>query len=385
MQDKLIILGATGSVGRTTAEVVEALDGRVDVEGLVAHQNGPLLYELGQRLGARWVALTDEAAGRRLRLEVSSGGPAVRVGMEEVLAAIAEAEACRVVGAMVGFSGLRPTLAAVARGMDVLLANKETLVAAGELVMAEARRSGSHILPVDSEHSALFQCLGERTAPFRRLILTCSGGPFRGRTRRDLAAVTAADALRHPTWNMGAKITIDSATLMNKGLEIIEAHFLFDAPYRQIDVVIHPESIVHSLVEFEDGATMAQLGYPDMRVPVAVALAWPERWPLPVPGLDLTDRTLRFERLDAETFPGPGLARRAGEAGGLWPCVLNAANEVAVAAFLAGRIAYLDIVSVIEETLNRFRDGDQTQTLEAILAADAWARVAADEVIASRG
>lgn len=385
MQDKLIILGATGSVGRTTAEVVEALGGRVGVEGLVAHRNGPALYELGRRLGARWVALTEEDAGRRLRAGASGAGPAVRVGMEEVLEAIAGAEDCRVIGAMVGFAGLRPTLAAVERGMDVLLANKETLVAAGELVMETARRSGSHILPVDSEHSALFQCLGERRAPFRRLILTCSGGPFRGRTRRELSAVTAEDALRHPTWNMGAKITIDSATLMNKGLEIIEAHFLFDAPYHRIDVVIHPESLVHSLVEFEDGATMAQLGYPDMRVPVAVALAWPERWPLPVPGLDLADRSLRFERLDEETFPGPGLARRAGEAGGLWPCVLNAANEVAVAAFLAGQLAYLDIVPVIEETMGRFRDGDQAQSLEAILATDAWARAAAGEVIAARG
>ena len=280
---------------------------------------------------------------------------------------------------MVGFAGLSATLWALEHGVTLALANKESLVAAGELALAAQRRGGGLLLPVDSEHSATFQCLEGRPADtVDSIVLTASGGPFRGRTRDELADVQPLDALSHPTWNMGPKITIDSATLANKGLELIEAHFLFGVPYERIEVVVHPTSIVHALVRFRDGATLAHLGYPDMRVPISYALTYPERSATPVRPLDLAaGLTLEFAAPDLETFPLLRLARRAGELGGTYPCAFNAANEVAVAAFLAGRLSFLGIADTVENALAGV-DGSPAGDLEELVAADAEARAAAE-------
>ena len=269
---------------------------------------------------------------------------------------------------------------ALERGVTLALANKESLVAAGELALAARERGGGALIPVDSEHSALFQCAlaGEPEA----IVLTASGGPFRGRTRDELAAVTAAEALAHPTWNMGAKITIDSATLANKGLEVIEAHFLFGLPYSRIEVVVHPTSIVHGLVRFRDGAAVAHLGYPDMRVPISYALTYPERAPTPVPPLDLTAGPLEFFEPDTDTFRLLALAREAGERGGTFPCAFNAANEVAVAAFLDGRIGFLEIASLVEDALER-ADGAPARDLAELHEADRRARESVETAWAS--
>ncbi len=264
-------------------------------------------------------------------------------------------------------------MAALERGMTVMLANKETLVAAGDLVTRTADRAGARIIPVDSEHSAIFQCLGSGE-PFRRIILTCSGGPFRGRTRNELQHVTVEEALKHPNWSMGPKITIDSATLMNKGLEVIEAHHLFRVSYDVIDVVVHPQSVIHSMVEFVDGATMAQCGFPDMRVPVQVAMSWPERWPLDVPAFLWPGQQLEFAEPDLDTFRLLALARQAGEQGGLYPTVLNAANEVAVQAFLERRISFLDIAQTVEDTLADYAGVGTMASLDDVLEADRWGR-----------
>jgi 1-deoxy-D-xylulose-5-phosphate reductoisomerase len=285
-----------------------------------------------------------------------------------------------VLNATVGFAGLPGTMWALERGVTLALANKESLVAAGELALAARERGGGALIPVDSEHSALFQCAlaGEPEA----IVLTASGGPFRGRTRDELAAVTPAEALAHPTWNMGAKITIDSATLANKGLEVIEAHFLFGLPYSRIEVVVHPTSIVHGLVRFRDGAAVAHLGYPDMRVPISYALTYPERAPTPVPPLDLTAGPLEFFDPDTDTFRLLALAREAGERGGSFPCVFNAANEVAVAAFLDGRIGFLDIASLVADALER-ADGAPARDLAELHEADRRARESVETVWAS--
>ncbi|OLZ12263.1 1-deoxy-D-xylulose-5-phosphate reductoisomerase [Sulfobacillus thermosulfidooxidans] len=370
---QIIVLGATGSVGETAFRVLQHDADRIRVDGLVAHSNFERLWEMGTTLHANWVGLTDTEAAMKLRAQHGSQGPRIIVGFDAILEEIASSPAEKVIGAMTGFAGLLPTLTAIRYGKDILLANKETMVAAGDLVRQAAKTSGSHIIPVDSEHSAIFQCLA-LDQPLRRIVLTCSGGPFRGRTRKDLVNVRVEDALKHPNWAMGAKITVDSATLMNKGLEIIEAHHLFDVTYDQIDVVIHPQSVVHSLVEFVDGATMAQLGWPDMAVPVQVALSWPERWPLPQEPLDLTRQPLTFEPPDTETFESLRIAREAGRIGGLVPTVLNAANEVAVSLFLSREIGFLSIIDIIKDVLQDFRDNRPVVTLEDILDADQWAR-----------
>lgn len=382
---RLIILGATGSIGQAALRVIQEHRELVTVEGLVAQKSGSALWAMAQELDARWVCLTDSRAASELTRSVGDvTGPEILSGLDALLARIEGAPSgTQVLSAMSGFSGLVPTLAALERGFRVLLANKETMVAAGDLVTDTALRAGSEIIPVDSEHSAIFQCLGRPQAPYRRLILTCSGGPFRGWDRKQLAAVGLADALKHPNWSMGDKITIDSATLMNKGLELIEAHHLFQVTYDRIDVVVHPESIIHSLVEFVDGATMAQLGWPDMRVPIQVALSWPERWSLSGEPLDLTGRRLTFEPPDLDTFPALAMARQAGEAGGLYPTILNAANEVAVSAFLSGRIPFLRIVPVVEEVLGQYRGRDPAHDIEVILSTDHWARQEAETAIAA--
>ncbi len=376
---QIIILGATGSVGETTFRVVQAEPERVSVDGLVANTQGERLWAMGRALQARWIGLADGAAGAALRRRHPSGAPRIAAGMDDILAEIAASPATKVIGAMSGFSGLLPTLTALENGKDILLANKETMVAGGDLVQKVAHESGREIIPVDSEHSAIFQCLAPGQ-PVRRILLTCSGGPFRGRSREDLRSVTVEDALHHPNWSMGAKITVDSATLMNKGLELIEAHHLFSVPYEQVEVLIHPQSIVHSLVEFVDGATMAQLGWPDMAVPVQVALSWPERWAMDSLPLDLTRQPLTFEAPDTGTFEALTIARQAGLAGGLMPTVLNAANEVAVSLFLARSIQFLPIIDIIKEVLNDFADNEEVSGLAQILEADQWARTQAADV-----
>jgi 1-deoxy-D-xylulose-5-phosphate reductoisomerase len=341
---RVALLGATGSIGRQALEIV------------------------GADPGLELVAVSSGST------PIDGLAPLTQVGGDpaEVLE---RAEPDVVLNAVVGFAGLPATLWALERGVDLALANKESLVAGGELALDAWRRGGGLLLPVDSEHSAAFQLLDGRDAgTIDSLVLTASGGPFRGRSRADLADVTPADALAHPTWSMGPKITVDSATLMNKGLELIEAHFLFDLPYDRIDVVVHPTSIVHALVRFRDGAALAHVGYPDMRVPISYALTYPERAATPVEPLDLAGGlTLEFGAPDLDAFPCLGLARAAGEAGGTAPCILNAANEVAVAAFLEGELPFLGIPEVVERTLAQ-ADSGPARELAELEAVDAEAR-----------
>jgi 1-deoxy-D-xylulose-5-phosphate reductoisomerase len=337
---RVALLGATGSIGRQALEVIAAND---ELE-LVAATSG------------------STAIDGLAPLTQTGGDPT---------ALLERAEPDVVLNATLGFAGLSGTMWSLERGVTLALANKESLVAAGELALAARDRGGGLLIPVDSEHSALFQC-AQHGEP-ESLVLTASGGPFRGRTRGELGDVTAEQALAHPTWNMGAKITVDSATLANKGLELIEAHFLFAMPYERIEVVVHPTSIVHGLVRFRDGATIAHLGYPDMRVPISYALTYPRRAPTPVPQLDLPGLTLEFHEPDTETFRMLALARDAGERGGTYPCAYNAANEVAVAAFLDGRIGFLDIAALVEDALGRV-DGAPARDLDELREADRRAR-----------
>jgi 1-deoxy-D-xylulose-5-phosphate reductoisomerase len=369
------VLGATGSIGVQALEVIAANPG-LEVCALSAHRDAGGLAAAARRSGARHVALSDPDAAARAGGEL--GGAAVHAGPEGVEELIAASGPDMVLNAIVGAAGLRATLAAFAAGADVALANKESLVAGGELVLAAQRAAGRRLLPVDSEHSALAQCLeGAAPGSVTGLVVTASGGPFRGRRRDELAAVTPADALAHPTWSMGPKITIDSATLMNKGLEVIEAYHLFAVPYDAIEVVVHPQSIVHGMVRFRDGALLAHAGAPDMRVPISWALTHPARDATSVPPLDLTRAlSLEFEPVDTATFRCLALAREAGTAGGTAPCVLNAANEVAVGAFLDERIGFLDIAAVVEEALARV-PAEPVESLEQVLEADRRARAAA--------
>jgi 1-deoxy-D-xylulose-5-phosphate reductoisomerase len=340
-------MGSTGSIGTQALDVVEQSD-ELELVGLAASSSWePLLAQAG-RFGVSRVALADRDAAAR-----ASEHSAIDVlaGPEGLVELITETDCDLVLNALVGSAGLGPTVAALGEGIDLALANKESLVVGGELVIALSEATGAELIPVDSEHSALYQLIqNEPPGTLERLVLTASGGPFRGRT--DLETVTRDEALAHPTWDMGGKITIDSATLMNKGLELIEAHHLFGVPYERIDVVVHPQSIVHALVHLNDGASLAHLGYPDMRVPISYALHHPERADVPVPTLDLVEvGALTFERPDLETFACLRLAREAAEAGGTAPCVLNAANEVAVHAFLRGELPFTGIARVIESTL----------------------------------
>jgi 1-deoxy-D-xylulose-5-phosphate reductoisomerase len=350
VKKRVALLGATGSIGRQALEIIEA-HSELD---LVAASSGSQ--------------------------PIDDLAPLTQVG-GDLTGLLDAAEPDVVFNAVVGFAGLPATLWALERGVDLALANKESLVVAGELALAARERGGGRLLPVDSEHSAAFQCLeGRDPATVHSLVLTASGGPFRGRTRDELERVTRADALAHPTWRMGPKITVDSATLANKGLELIEAHFLFGLPYERIEVVVHPTSIVHALVRFRDGGVIAHLGYADMRVPISFALTYPARAPTPVEPLDLHGLTLAFEPPDVETFPLLALARDAGERGGTFPCAFNAANEVAVAAFLAGRLPFLGIAGVVERVLER-ADGAPARDLDDLVEADASSRKAADDVL----
>jgi len=341
---RVALLGATGSIGRQAIEIVEAHPG---------------------------LELCAVASGSSPLDNVDA--PVKQVG-GDLTELLDRAEPDVVLNAVVGFAGVHATLWALEHGVDLALANKESLVAAGELALEARRRGGGRILPVDSEHSALFQCLeGREPEQVDSLVLTGSGGPFRGRTRDELTAVTPEEALAHPTWRMGPKITVDSATLANKGLELIEAHFLFAVPYERIEVVLQPTSIVHSLVRFRDGAALAHLGYPDMRAPISYALTYPERAATPLAPLDLASLSLVFEAPDVETFPMLALAREAGEKSGTYPCVFNAANEVGVAAFLEGRLPFLAIAEIVADALER-ADGSPARDLADLVEADRAAR-----------
>lgn len=374
MTQSLSILGSTGSIGRQTLEVAEQLS--VRVAALTAGSNVERMAEQCRKFRPSLAVMATEQAADALRARIADLPICVRSGMDGLIEAAELDEADTVVTAVVGMVGLRPTLAAIAKKKRIALANKETLVCAGELVMAAARASGAEIIPVDSEHSAIFQCLmgAHGKEEIRRLILTCSGGPFFGKKLEELHGVTKADALRHPNWRMGAKITVDCATLMNKGLEVIEAMRLYDLPLSQVDVVIHRQSIVHSLVEFRDGAVMAQLGVPDMRIPIRLAMTYPYRAENPAPPLDLlTCGALTFDRPDREAFPCLALAEEAAERGGNVCAAMNGANEAAVALFLQDRIGFYDIARLVRRATDAV-DFVARPDLEALLAADAAAR-----------
>jgi 1-deoxy-D-xylulose-5-phosphate reductoisomerase len=350
---RIALLGATGSIGRQAFEIADA---HPDLDICAVAAGSTDLRALAEARG-----IEHHRTGGDLTALLEAAQPDV------------------VLNAVVGFAGIGATLWALEHGIDLALANKESLVAAGDLALAAHARGGGRLLPVDSEHSATFQCLdGRAPESVDSLVLTASGGPFRGRTRDELGDVTPEQALAHPTWSMGPKITTDSATLANKGLEVIEAHFLFGLPYDRVEVVVHPSSTVHALVRFRDGSALAHLGYPDMRVPISYALTYPERAATPVPPLGLAGTTLSFEEPDGETFPLLPLAFAAGERGGTAPCAYNAANEIAVEAFLAGRLPFLGIADVVAETLARW-DDEPARDLDDLLEADARARALAEQ------
>jgi 1-deoxy-D-xylulose-5-phosphate reductoisomerase len=388
----LTVLGSTGTIGEHTLAVASGHPDRFRIVALAARSNHEALFDQCRRFRPAYAALLDRTAGARLAENLESAGIPTRVlaGPESLTTVAALPEAELVMAAIVGAAGLAPTLAAAAAGKQLLLANKEALVLAGALLIEAARASGANILPIDSEHNAIFQCLprvrddGAQARGVRRILLTASGGPFLKTRREDLASVTPEQAVQHPNWRMGPKISVDSATLMNKGLELIEACHLFAVTPDQVEVIIHPQSIVHSLVEFDDGSVLAQLSHPDMRVPIAHALGFPDRIASGVAPLDLVRLgRLSFEAPDLERFPCLGLAGDAARAGGTAPAVLNAANEIAVAAFLAGRLNFDGIAGVIESVLQQHATGP-VSSLDDALAADAWARERAQTALSTR-
>jgi 1-deoxy-D-xylulose-5-phosphate reductoisomerase len=384
MTRSLTILGATGSVGSQTLDLVARNPGRWQVEALTAGSDVAGLVTAAKACGARFVAIADGAKGAALKDALAGTGIASGAG-ESALVDAAARDAEIVITAIVGAAGLPPTMAAVKRGAQIGIANKETLVCAGPVVTAAAAAHGATLLPVDSEHNAIFQVFPhDDPAQVERVILTASGGPFRTRSRDEMRGVSVADACKHPTWSMGAKISIDSATLMNKGLELIEAAQLFPVDVERLDVIVHPQSVIHSMVEYVDGSVLAQLGSPDMRIPIAYAIGWPERIATPAARLDLAAiASLSFEKPDLERFPCLALAWAAMRAGGSAPCILNAANEIAVAAFIAGQAGFLDIDAIVAETLNMVASGP-VATLEEVMAIDAAARRTARALVAKR-
>jgi 1-deoxy-D-xylulose-5-phosphate reductoisomerase len=384
---KIAILGSTGSIGCNALQVIEQFPDRFQVVGLAAGRNIDLLTEQIQRFRPKVAAVLDQDLANDLAGRLPGDtGVEVLAGSTGYQELASHTDADMVLSSMVGAAGLIPTLGAIRAGKDVALANKETLVMAGALVMGEVKKYKVTLLPVDSEHNAIFQALeGHRREDLQRILLTASGGPFLNLPKEQLESVTPAQALAHPNWEMGAKITIDSATMMNKGLEVIEAKWLFEVPVEKIDVHIHPQSIVHSMVEYVDGSVIAQLGMPDMRVPIAYALAYPERLKLDLPTLDLFSvQTLTFQEPDLGRFPCLDLAFTACKAGGTMPAVLNASNEVAVQAFLDNRIPFLGISRLVDKVMQDHELAQATE-LEAILAADTWARTRAEEAIDSIG
>ena len=374
MTRKIAILGATGSIGKSTLDLVERNRDRLEVVAVTAATNTEALADIARRTGAKLAVIADES--RLDDLLGLLGGISCRAAAgERALIEAAAGDADLVVAAIVGCAGLKPVMAAVDAGKTVALANKEALVTAGELMTRAAQASGANLLPVDSEHNAIFQCLaGASIGDVSRIILTASGGPFRTASADFIAAATPAQAVAHPNWSMGAKISVDSATMMNKGLELIEARYLFGLPSGRIDVLIHPQSVVHSLVEFVDGSVLAQLGSPDMRIPIAFALAWPERMETAAPRLDLAAiGRLEFEAPDLTRFPALRLARGALEAGGAAPVILNAANEVAVAAFLGGRLSFPEISEFVERTLETATES-APESIDDVIEIDKRAR-----------
>ena len=355
MKKHLSILGATGSIGTQTIDILSSID--AEVVALTTNRNIKLLEQQARALHPKLCVAFDETAARDLKIALADTDITVMSGMDGLVAAATHPDCDTVVTAVVGMVGLLPTLAAIDAGKDIALANKETLVCAGGLVMEAARKKGVHILPVDSEHSAIFQCVQAcQGNPLDKIILTASGGPFFGKTAEELRTVTREQALKHPNWSMGKKVTIDSASLVNKGLEVMEARWLFDVSLDQIQVVVHPQSIVHSAVEYEDGAVIAQLGLPDMKLPIQYALLYPERRPMNAPRMNLFSiGQLTFEAPDMETFPGLSLAYRAAREGGSMPTVFNAANEMAVKLLLAEKIRFVQIPEILEMAMNNHR------------------------------
>jgi 1-deoxy-D-xylulose-5-phosphate reductoisomerase len=374
MTKRIAILGSTGSIGTQTLDVIAHEPERFQVEALSAGHNLALLIQQVNQFRPKIVSIATKALAEELALHVPSGTE-VYYGEDGLLQAAAGTEADLVVTALVGSQGLKPTLAAIDAGKHIGLANKETLVSAGHIVMNAIKRSGVSLLPIDSEHSAIFQCLnGEHRTDVANITLTASGGSFRDRSRKELIGVTVEQALRHPNWSMGAKITIDSATMVNKGLEVMEAHWLFELSYDQINVLLHPESVIHSYVQFVDNSIIAQLGYPDMRVPIQYALTYPQRFPTPTKQLNLAEiGKLHFRDMDFARFPCLRMAYECGRQGGSAPTVFNAANEMAVARFLKGELSFLQIEDVIEETLQH-HTVIANPSLEAIHELDQWAR-----------
>ena len=377
MSRSLTILGATGSVGSQALDLVARNPGRWRVEALTANTDVEGLAAAVRASGAKFAAIADPAAYGALQAALAGTGCEVAAGPTAICEA-AQRPGDIVLTAIVGAVGLAPTLAAVERGATLAIANKETLVCAGPVVTAAALASGARLLPVDSEHNAIFQVFDhEHPERVSKIVLTCSGGPFRSHSRAQMAGMTVAQACKHPVWSMGAKISVDSATLMNKGLELIEAHHLFPVGVERLDVIIHPQSVVHSMVEYVDGSVLAQLGTPDMRIPIAYAMAWPERIATPAARLDLAAiGRLEFEAPDLDRFPCLALAWEALRAGGSAPCILNAANEIAVAAFIAGQVGLLDIDAIVAATLARMASGP-VGSLGEVLAVDAAARAGA--------
>ena len=373
---RVVVLGATGSIGDSALKVARDIPERMEIVGLAANSNAEKLAAAANKVRPESVCLVDESKIDILRkaLDYEPRILCGEVGLREI-ASLTNAD--MVLVAIVGTGGLRPALAAIEAGKDLAVASKEILVMAGEIVMREAHENGVHVLPVDSEHNAIFQCLDGRSSEVRRIILTASGGPFRETSRKDFDSITSEQALKHPTWNMGPKITIDSATLFNKGLEMIEARWLFGVEMKQVEVVIHPQSIVHSMVEFADGSTLAQLSYSDMCFPIQYAVTWPDRVPNTLPPLDFSKLSkLEFFTPRYADFPALNLARQAGETGGTLPAVMNAANEVAVAEFLDRQVSFPSIWKIVEEVMNRHGSVAHPD-LDAILRADQWARTEA--------
>lgn len=378
----LTLLGSTGSIGRQTLDVVRQTDGRLKIHALAADQSVKLMEEQARLFRPAVVVMMNEDAARELRGRLRDLPIKVDQGMDGIINSVIASEVDTVVTALSGRIGLEPTLAAIKAGKDIALANKETLVAGGDLVMSTARKMKCKVLPVDSEHSAIFQCLEENLDTIEKIILTASGGPFFGWTKEQLSTVTLEKALCHPNWDMGAKITIDSATMMNKGLEVIEAHHLFNMDYDAIEVLIHPQSVIHSMVEYQDGSVLAQLGRPDMRLPIQYALSYPTRWKNPFERLDLRGKTLSFHEPDLEAFPALAMAYRVGRRGGTLPAVMNAANEVVVLAFLQKQVTYLGIQEIVEKICSEHHVLDNMD-LGSILDADTWARRRATELLRS--
>lgn len=376
------ILGSTGSIGTQTLEVISANPDLFRVCVLTAYSNHSLLRQQIETFRPDFAVMTSDSAGEKFLMEGIPAGLKFAVGEEALQKAAAWPAADVVVNSLVGFAGLKPSIACIDAGKTLAIANKETLVAAGDLVMKRAAQNKVRVVPVDSEHSAIAQCLtGESPASIKRLLLTASGGPFRGRKLPDLRQVTLAECLKHPNWSMGRKITIDSATLMNKGLEVIEARWLFDVDYDRIDVVVHPQSIVHSMVEFTDGSVKGQMGLPDMKLPIQYALNMGVRLDNAFTRLDFSQAlTLTFEPPDLDTFRALPLAYEAGRRGGAFPCVMNAANEIGVQAFIDGLIGFAGMFDVVEHVLDQY-PGTSAPDLEDYVAADAWARTAAQKYI----